>query len=146
MREAKADIWSFFLKEGYVVLVTTNGSLRKDGACVMGRGTALQALTMFPLVQFELGALIKERGNVVHQLSCGLMTFPVKHRFWEKAEVSLINRSARQLEEIALRNPQKTFVLPRPGCGWGQLTWEQVRPYIDFLPDNVLVVTNEEPC
>lgn len=32
-------------------------------------------------------------------------------------------------------------VLPRPGCGNGRLTWEQVKPVIKFLPDNVWVIS-----
>jgi len=31
--------------------------------------------------------------------------------------------------------------LPRPGCGNGHRTWEEVKPLLDGLPDNVWVIT-----
>ncbi len=41
-----------------------------------------------------------------------------------KAELPIITRSAAQLLEIADREKWESIVLPRPGCGAGELPWE----------------------
>ena len=69
-----------------------------------------------------------------------LLTFPVKHNWWQPADLDLIAKSAEALEYMALSKPDTSFLLPRPGCGNGKLTWAEVRPVIKFLPDNVLVI------
>mgnify|MGYP001580901715 CR=1 FL=1 len=58
------------------------------------------------------------------------------------ADLELIKESASQLAVVAGAYSNKTFVLPRPGCGNGGLKWEDVKPVIEpILPDNVHVIT-----
>ncbi len=45
MIEEFGDIWEI---PGDARVITTNGVVRKDGACVMGRGVALQAKMRYP--------------------------------------------------------------------------------------------------
>jgi hypothetical protein len=59
-----------------------------------------------------------------------LGTFPVKHHWREKADLDLIERSARQLVELADRFGYQRLLIPRPGCGNGQLSYEEVRPVL----------------
>jgi hypothetical protein len=72
----------------------------------MGRGCALQAKEAVPGVEYKLGGLLAEHGNRVMRLAAlpdgsRLGTFPVKHRWREAADLELIERSARQLVELA---------------------------------------------
>lgn len=125
------------------------------GTCVMGRGCAREAAKKWPGLPRIIGARIKESGNdvflwteylsgkeptVVNQL----LIFPVKHKWMEPADPNLISMSAASLAVFAAQRPSTIFLLPRPGCGNGQLDWKDVKPLLEFLPDNVLVITNEE--
>jgi hypothetical protein len=140
MRELRGNLWEL---PADWRCITTNGYVRTDGACVMGRGCAREAKQRFPQLPYQLGALLRQPGgNRLHVFpEHGLLTFPVKHAWMEPADPALIATSAAQLTDFAALQPDKTFLLPRPGCGNGQLTWEQVRPLLEGLPDNVMVVT-----
>jgi hypothetical protein len=123
--------------------ITTNGAVRKDGACVMGRGCALEAKNRYIGFDNLLGQTILRRGNIVHVFpNFGLISFPVKKHWSEPADLALIGQSAVQLRVFALANPGDTFILPRPGCGNGRLGWFDVKPVLEpILPDNVHVIT-----
>jgi hypothetical protein len=140
MKLVYGDFW-YFLADHHVI--TTNGDVRKDGACVMGRGVALQAAQRFPEIPYELGAVLKAKGNHVHQLGFGLWSFPVKHHWRDEADLDLIEQSAHELARFALATPAQTWLLVRPGVGNGKRHWFEVEPRIACLPDNVLVITQE---
>ena len=40
MKEVKGDIWNFYNK-GYWIVIPTNGTVKRNGEAVMGRGVAL---------------------------------------------------------------------------------------------------------
>jgi hypothetical protein len=136
--EVRGNIWVY---EADVKCITTNGYVRKDGAAVMGRGVALQCKTIFPGIEFNLGAMIAAGGNVVHRFgepprtTHPLYSFPVKVNWNEKARLELIELSAIQLAAMPF-SPDSTVVLPRPGCGNGELKWEQVKPVIEGILDD----------
>lgn len=144
MKEMYGDLWDFHREPNAVVCITTNGFVKANGECVMGRGCAREARDRFPGLALQLGNLIRSSGNRVHQLPLklgGLVTFPTKHVWWEKSDLVLIERSAEQLKELALRLPYQ-FYLPRPGCSNGQLQWADVKPVLERveLPDNVIAI------
>lgn len=87
--------------------------------------------------------LLREGNNVLYFPTRSLFTFPVKHRWYEKADLELIRRSVVQFGWVVTHASQveNIFVMPRPGCGFGRLTWEEVRPIVAVLPDNVHVIT-----
>ena len=64
MREIEGDIWDFH-KAGFFIVIPTNGFIKNDGECVMGRGLAYEAKRRFPDLPLELGKRIREYGNVV---------------------------------------------------------------------------------
>lgn len=75
-------------------------------------------------------------------------SFPVKHNWYEHADLKLIERSAKELvdtiDDIFLDPDDRppTIYLPRPGCGNGRLKWEDVKPVIEpYLDDRFVVVT-----
>lgn len=182
MREGACDIWS---TPADAIAITTNGVVRRDGACVMGRGLAAQARKHCPRIEFVLGAAIlgaqrwaKENrvfpdrapgcplgipskvygvalvaGNVPHDLGrwsgpagqCDIVSFPVKWRWDEKADLELIRVSAALLRDLVARRGWRKVLLGRPGCSNGRLNWDDVRPVIaPLLPDQVVVVTLPE--
>jgi len=53
----RGDMWPAFATAG-LFLITTNSTIRKDGALVMGRGIARQARDRFPGLAVNLGRYI----------------------------------------------------------------------------------------
>jgi hypothetical protein len=141
MRETTGNLWDYWGRKHVVVCITTNGFVKSTGSAVMGRGCALEATRKFPGVARELGKLIRGNGNVVQFIRFGLLSFPVKHNWWEAADPKLIACSAASLNVMAREHPELTYVLPRPGCGNGRLEWSEVSVILKDLPDNVLVIS-----
>jgi O-acetyl-ADP-ribose deacetylase (regulator of RNase III) len=138
MREAKGDLWTY---PADVRVITTNGSVRKDGAAVMGGGVALQAKWKYHGIERDLGTALAMSGNQVHWLNEKIVSFPVKHQWFdEKADIDLIKRSARQLVGLTNMTNWQTIAMPRPGCGNGGLDWEDVKPIIESILDDRFVV------
>lgn len=145
MIEVYGNIWDY---SADVICITTNGYVKGNGAAVMGRGVALQAKQRYSGIEFEIGRLVKEAGNHVWLVSSNgpaIITFPVKHKWNEMADMGLIAKSTYQLMDLIKSMNKLLFVLPRPGCGNGQLSWGDVKPIVSALPDNVHVITNEQP-
>jgi len=141
VKEIQGELWDYYGKPGYVVLITTNGTVKANGEVVMGRGCAAEAKRRFPGIAKTLGELIKWNGNTVFEPVPGVYSFPVKHNWYEQADLLLIAESCLFLKDRACATPEVTYVLPRPGCGNGHLTWEQVHPVVECLPDNVWVIS-----
>jgi hypothetical protein len=135
------DIWEEAKSPAYIV-IPTNGLVKNNGECVMGRGLAYQAKTKFPNLPKELGANIKKKGNTVFVFpEYGIITIPVKHNWREKADLSLIEKSLYKLRQLKMVMPE-TMYLSHIGCGNGKLSWENVKPivkrYLGDL-DNVVI-------
>lgn len=170
MLEYKGNLFDY-LGDAQFLFITTNGFVKKDGTCVMGKGCALEAVRRWPCISSTLGKAIKERGNKPHALfqrqGTWICSFPVKpvsdifdgrnavkhmlNRFtigqtipgWAcLADLQIIERSAAIIAKIAAK-PENAgwnkIVLPRPGCGAGELTWEEVKPVLDKYFDNRFV-------
>jgi len=118
-----------------VICISTNGHCTKKGDAVLGRGCARQALEHFPDLPLRLGALLSERGNHVHVIGNGLVSFPVEESPWANPDLRLIRRSAEELRGIADREGWAEIIVPRPGCGGGGLSWREVRPLLEDLFD-----------
>src|SRR5262245_32053977 len=111
----------------------------------MGRGTARQAAQLYPDLPLRLGDQIRAMGNHVCYFSdvgAGLFTFPVKHRWFEDADLGLISRSLSELVIAVNKWVTQMVYLPRPGCGnGGRNWWSEVRPLlVDQLDDRFTVV------
>ena len=76
-----------------------------------------------------------------------IITFPVKHNWWAKAELILIERSCKELLESCKNLPAGSIVdkvyMVRPGCGNGQLLWDDVKPILESYLDNRFVVVEK---
>lgn len=129
------------------VVITTNGQTRRDGGAVMGRGVARQAMERWPELQAIFGFMLVTRGNHCHVVRANnpsIVTFPVKHRWSQPADLNLIIKSARQVVDIANILRWRRVAIPRPGCGNGQLKWDDVRPAIGAILDNRFLVIYED--
>ena len=121
----------------------------------MGRGIAAEAKIRFPEITLKLGSLLQDSGNHVYPLeiikredntAVLVFSFPVKHDWWEKADIELIKRSCNELITLIAGTPfPLNVLLPRPGCGNGQLNWEDVKKEIEpILDDRIYIVHFKE--
>lgn len=148
MRGVVGDLWTYH-RAGYWVVIPTNGSVRKDGVAVMGRGLAWEAARRFPDLASHLGRVIQRSGSHVWTfVKYRLFTFPVKWRWMEQADLNLIATSAEELVDqvsAVMRQPsvyslQLPVYIPRVGCGNGRLRWADVEPVLDLMLDERFVV------
>jgi hypothetical protein len=63
VKEAFGDLWEF---DG-IIAITTNGFVKRDRTCVMGRGCAREAAVRFPELPHKLASRISAEGNHVFQ-------------------------------------------------------------------------------
>lgn len=144
MKEIVDNIWKYhWASPQHWVVVSTNGFVKRDGACVMGRGIALEAARKFKALPLVLGGRIKQGGNKVYPLpEYGIITFPVKHNWWEEADLRLIAQSAHELAQLFKPRPD-TVVMPKVGCANGRRTWAEVKPLLEAAFEgwpNVVIV------
>jgi hypothetical protein len=129
-------------------LVSTNSTIRQDGALVMGRGIARQAKERFPGLDAALGTQVQALcGNQgIYGLlvsprwpAAKLGAFQVKQHYSQPASLELIRRSTAALCAWCIKHPTATVVVNFPGIGNGRLRREDVLPIIAQLPDQVTI-------
>jgi hypothetical protein len=153
MLETYGNLWELADQGCDALVITTNGYVRKDGRAVMGRGIAKEAADRFLELPGQLGTALRKEGNhcfVFAYQPYDIVAFPVKPIFgpngepgWRaRAEIPLIETSARELVKLADRYDWTDVLMPRPGCGFGSLKWAQVKPVISpILDDRFTAVT-----
>lgn len=143
MREDTGNLWTY---PADAIVITTNGTIKKNGEAVLGRGCAKEASELFPHLAFLLGNSLKVSGNKsFHYYLKGihLLTMPVKHNWWEKADIGLIEKSAYELISHVDGWDFNTVIMPRAGAGNGKLDWAaEVKPILDkILGDKFIAIT-----
>ena len=162
MIEIKGDL---FRQVADVICITTNGYVKADGSNVMGMGCAKKAAEINKRVPYLLGAALRKNGNVVNHIIDGkrlkLYSFPVKPKTvvndgtnvvshmrdklsigqhiggWASlAHLDIILKSAKELVILADMHGWSKVVIPRPGCGAGELNWLDVKPELDKILDD----------
>lgn len=143
MRQALGDLWTFPADHR---CVTINGIVRPNGELVMGAGNALQAKQRFGGIARRLGELVKAHGlHVYHLDDIGIFAFPTKYDWKNDSDLKLIARSAVEIVYLADTLNLENIVLPRPGCGFGNLSWKsQVEPCLTRLLDDRFIVVSQE--
>lgn len=139
MRCVVGDLFEY-RGNGNIIVIPTNGKYKYGTqTAIMGAGVAQQAAKIWPSLPQMLGRELVRHGNIVHQFmiksSLGeelVWTFPTKDNWAEDSKLGLIEKSAealvRHLDEI----PEAHMVyLPRVGCGFGNLRWEDVKPVLE---------------
>ena len=137
MQEKVCNLW---IERADYRCIPTSGATNDEGAAIMDSGVGAEAAKKFHNIEFDLGMLLTSRGNHVHLIRPGLVSFPVQQYAWSGPSLQIIERSAREL--VQLVGEAKTL-LPRPGCGPGQLKWEDVAKALESLPDNVIVIQHQ---
>lgn len=146
VREAFGDIWAM---DGDLLCVTTNLKVNSDGEAVMGGGIAREARELYPTIGKELGRAIRDGrrtvvfSGILDQWGMGrdLCAFPTKDHYKNPSTLELIEESAQALASLIEVRGYKNVLLPRPGCGLGGLTWDQVKPVLEkHLDDRVIIV------
>lgn len=144
MKEATGNIWRHRTD---AIVIPTNGDVNRHGRAVMGRGLALQAARRWALLPKVLADLLREHGNHVMDVYKPrrlptVLTFPVKHHWYDSADLDLIERSAQELVALVDRLAYRQVALPRVGCGNGGLDWKDVRPILErHLDDRFILVS-----
>jgi hypothetical protein len=134
MIEKVCNLW---LEPAEFRCIPTSGAIGPDGSAMMDSPIAVEAAKRFAGIETDLGRLIAARGNHVHLIRPGLVSFPIKQFQWSAPALPVITRSAQEL--AALVGTAKTL-LPRPGVGPGGLNWEDVAKALAALPDNIIVI------
>jgi hypothetical protein len=144
MLETIGDIWTY-ADQGDVIVITTNGSLTRDGRAIFGRGVARQAALRFSGLADKLGKLLAEHGSHVFDLGNCVVTFPVEESPWSLPELRIIARSAQELRALVDGSGWRRIVVPRPGCGGGGLAWKDVQPVLaPWLDDRFIVISQQQ--
>lgn len=168
MKELKGNLFEI---DADAICITTNGFVKSNGECVMGKGCAKQAATLIKELPLILGKSIKANGNIVQaiweQNNTVLLAYPVKpisdtfngHNTVEhmkakfkygdtvpgwacKASITIIEQSAYQLLDITNEMGWSKVLIPRPGCGAGELNWQDIKPLLEsILDDRFISVT-----
>ena len=168
MREARGNMLDM---ECDALVITTNGFTKANGDAVMGRGIAKQINAALPWVSTRLGQLLRFNGNVPYLLGkhnqIDLVSFPVKPKsviydgsnivahaqaqfkpgdqvpgFYAKADPELIVQSAHALVALASTQLWCKILVPRFGCGAGELDWEDIKPLVaPILDDRFIACT-----
>ena len=150
MIESNEDLFSMIQNPMHRICITTNGSFKRNGDAVMGKGCAFQASKMFPNLAARYGEMLRNEGlintciGLVNPLNrermIKLYMLPVKRQWWEHANARMVMDAIAYLNVKASGWPEITYHAPRIGCGAGQLNWEDdIRPLMMGLPDNVWV-------
>jgi hypothetical protein len=156
---------NLFEQKADAICITTNGFTKANKTAVMGRGCAAEAAKRIPQLPNVLGGLIHRYGNRTMRLGClngqTLVSLPVKpitalcdksnvvshmrHRFEPGDTVpgwacvacpDIIVESCRQLVAMTNKFGWKTVILPRPGCGAGELDWSDIEPLLQEVLDH----------
>lgn len=133
MQEEYGDLWEI---EADLRCITTNGTITAYEKNVMGGGCAAEAALRYPELPQEYAARIYEKGHhVTFFPQKKLVMFPVKYHVINDADLDLIETSCIELRMgldklTYLGISPKRVLLPRPGCGLGQLLWEDVKPIV----------------
>jgi hypothetical protein len=168
MKEIRGNL---FEVEADAICITTNGFVKANGEAVMGMGCAKTFRDKYESGAARLGTAIKKNGNRVNYLGATsrhkFYSFPVKairetndgtnvvahavgkfglHSvvpgFYCKARLEIIINSCLQLVEVADFTGDKNIVIPRMGCGAGELSWDDVRPVVaELLDDRFSIIT-----
>ncbi len=134
-----------------LLLATGNGVLRRDGALVMGAGSAKALTRAYPQAPKLFGEMARKVGRLEGRgwylygllvaqvgpaLSIGL--FQTKGDWREPASLSLVAHSARKLAEWMEENPGWEAHVAFPGVGLGGLeergVLEVLEEYLRGLP------------
>jgi hypothetical protein len=128
------------LKDCTTVVYAINGSLKKDGTNVMGKGLGKTIATSMPNLPDILGRLIATRGLSCYSLfswKLKLIAFPTKYNYWEEESLDLIKESLAQL--IELIGEDETIIMEFPYYGNDQEKINQIKEVLNNLDERFTI-------
>lgn len=137
MIEVQQDLWTV---DADVRCITTNGTVTGHGTNIMGGGCAAEAARLHPQLPARYGDFILKHGNHVFLVYPGLVMFPTKETISDPATLACVARSVGELEALTDLYGWARVALPRPGCGLGGLSWDDVYPIVAALDDRFILV------
>jgi hypothetical protein len=152
MKEIFGDIFTITIngKSPDAICIPTNGIVKSDNSLVMGKGVAKLFRDKYLGIDLFLGKLVKIHGNIVNYIPNSfynkyIFSFPTKYHYRDKSDIELIKKSCNELMNyLSIMKEIKTCVIPRPGCGCGELEWNFVKEQIkDILDNKIYIITNE---
>ncbi len=143
-RTELCDIWQYDSWDTFRC-ITTNGVVNKNNnKLVMGKGIALEAKERYPNLPEKLGKYVLQYGN--RPFICFdeyIISFPTKHHYSQNSDIQLITFSANKIVEIVNKFNIKRVLLTRPGCGNGNLKWDEVKSIISKIFDDRFTVLQQ---
>lgn len=127
----------------FPVVITTNGTVKKDGSANLGRGNAKEMGNICEWLSEKLGKLIADKGNHVHHVSEKVISFPVEETWTSHADMKLVVRSANELKELVDNMGWDKVYMPLPGCGGGGLRPSDVISVLAPILDDRFIVLNK---
>ncbi len=130
---------------GYGIPATVLGKMIKEGITVgiMGMIGKVNVVS-FP-VKPAYVICWPDKSDIVDHAKSKFNSGDIVPGFFGKAKISIIIESLCKLRELASIYKWKKILLPRPGCGAGELSWEnEVKPYLidmGFNNDKIIFVT-----
>tara|TARA_R100000951_G_scaffold8193_1_gene7427 strand:+ start:801 stop:1250 length:450 start_codon:yes stop_codon:yes gene_type:complete len=127
-------------------MFTANLTLNRTGCLVMGAGSALAAKEAWPeLPRFFGDWLQNDDGGLLFHAHSNIGAVHTKDNWKNKSKLHIISNSLDDL--IDWMHRQKTVWgmkdlvvhMPYPGISNGGLTREEVAPYLQELPPNVVI-------
>jgi hypothetical protein len=113
------------------------------GKSIKAHGNNVSDLGMFGpchLVSFPVkpssAQCMQDRSNVVQHMKHRMTPGQMVPGWACVASIEIIARSAHQLVKLTEEAGWAWVVLPRPGCGAGELDWNTVKPILDDILDN----------
>ena len=136
MRIIKEDLWK--CDTGTMIVVTTNSTLNKDGALIMGKGAAKQLRDFMPGIDLEIGQILRPLPKTYGFLPIRLSEYEIykvgifqtKRYYADNAEMDLINTSLIKLRAFLQENPKLDVRLNFPGIGCGKLNRDVVEFFL----------------
>jgi len=141
MKFETANLTEFL--EDYPVVITTNGTVKKDGKANLGRGNAKEIGKVCDWLGERLGTLIAMSGNHVHYIDKNLISFPVEETWTSQADIRLVERSAWELKDLVDEMGWEKVYMPLPGCGGGGLRPSHVISVLAPILDDRFIVLNK---
>ncbi len=144
MREETGSIFEYPGADAIVIPV--NWTTKRNGDAVMGAGVALEAARRWPELPQRLGLSIHFAGGpapqhyVMSKDGQHVVCFPTKGDWRMLADITAIKIQVPVLVRMADHFDWQTVVMPRLGCGLGQLQWDDVRAVLAPLLDDRFIV------
>ena len=132
MKEIRGNFW-YEAPSHDILVVTTNGIVKKTGELVMGGGIARQFVQQFPQLPRLLGHRVRVGGNRPYLITFGdgrsVLSMPTKQHYSDPSPLDLIRSSAQRITRM-LKDRTKKILSVRPGCGLGGQEWSDVKPIL----------------